>query len=174
MSHGEASAIYQSADIIVDQLRLGVIGVFTVEGMALGKPVVCFIRPDLWKISEKSLPVANADPDSIEAVLAELVRDLNLRARLGKRAREYFLKTHSSSQVVRQLESLYHLCNNTGSEIDWAAATKILDLQAQQSSGLRQLKKRSSDLEKELAKTRKHLRCSISYQARKLFKHENR
>ena len=45
--HSQTKEIYQRADIIIDQLLTGTYGVFTVEAMALGKPVVCYIREDL-------------------------------------------------------------------------------------------------------------------------------
>lgn len=42
-----AKRIYQQADIVVDQLCIGSFGIFSLEGMALGKPVICYIRPAL-------------------------------------------------------------------------------------------------------------------------------
>jgi hypothetical protein len=37
----------QEADVVIDQLLLGWYGMVSVEAWALGKPVICYIRPDL-------------------------------------------------------------------------------------------------------------------------------
>src|ERR1700730_2509917 len=42
VTHTEARQRYAAADIIVDQLKVGWYGVFAIEAMAMGKPVVCF------------------------------------------------------------------------------------------------------------------------------------
>jgi glycosyltransferase involved in cell wall biosynthesis len=39
-----AIEIYKKADIVVDQVMVGYHGYFALEAMALGKPVMCFIR----------------------------------------------------------------------------------------------------------------------------------
>ena len=45
--HDEARARYARADIVVDQLNAGWHGVFALESMALGKPVVTYLKPDV-------------------------------------------------------------------------------------------------------------------------------
>ena len=42
------------ADVIVDQLRCGSHGVFAVEAMATGKPVLCYIRDELVETSKQT------------------------------------------------------------------------------------------------------------------------
>ena len=42
----EALQIYGSGDIIVDQLLAGWYGGFAVEAMALGKPVIAYLRAE--------------------------------------------------------------------------------------------------------------------------------
>ena len=43
VAHDEATQIYRQADIIADQFRGGTYGVFALEGMALGKPVLSYL-----------------------------------------------------------------------------------------------------------------------------------
>ena len=40
MKNSDAKELYRTADIVVDQLRIGWYGVLAVEAMALGKPVI--------------------------------------------------------------------------------------------------------------------------------------
>ena len=51
--------------------------------MALGKPVVCYIRPDLVDKYPPGLPIRSAHPDNLRDVLRELVSDHELRRSLG-------------------------------------------------------------------------------------------
>ena len=140
MSHAEAVEEYRAADIILDQLRLGWYGVFSVEGMALGKPVICYIRPDLWQDQNGALPLANANPDTVEDVLEELLLDPIKRRELGKRAHDFFLRTHSADKVALKLEKLYQLCDRSIESVDWVRATRILDRQVDEVDAVRSAK----------------------------------
>lgn len=87
---------YQAqADIVVEQLIYGWWGSTGVETMALGKPVVCYLRP-AWREfflrtfpEYKSLPIVEADTRSIYDVLKKLVTDSELRARKGEESRRF-------------------------------------------------------------------------------------
>jgi len=73
LNHEDAKKIYEKADIIVDQLFTGAHGVFSIEAMAMGKPVICYIREDLKKKYPKDLPIISANPDTIYNVLKVLI-----------------------------------------------------------------------------------------------------
>jgi hypothetical protein len=96
---------YQSqADIIVDQLRYGWWGSTGVETMSLGKPVICYLRPQ-WKLfffrcfpEHQELPIIEASVDSIYSVLRKLVVDYELRQEYGRRSRK-FAEQHFNPQV---------------------------------------------------------------------------
>ncbi len=69
-SHAEALSLYEWADVAVDQLLLGWYGVFAVELMAMGKPVVCRIDPEFVRLSGlPEPPLIGADPGTLVAVL---------------------------------------------------------------------------------------------------------
>ena len=64
LSHSEARHLYQTADLLVDQLFVGWYGGLAVECMALGKPVICYIREEdlafLPAQMRQDLPIINA------------------------------------------------------------------------------------------------------------------
>src|SRR3954469_12698056 len=74
------------ADIVVDMLTFGWFGSNVREAMMLGKPVVCYLRPE-WLDSMRreipdyvdELPVVSATPETVETVLKDLVRDPDRR-----------------------------------------------------------------------------------------------
>ena len=107
LANEEAKAVYRSADIIVDQLRIGWYGVLAVEAFALGKPVVAYIRDDLWARHGDRLPVWNANPLTIKERLRELIGDLPARRRLAAAARGYFEQVHSAVTIARMLADIY-------------------------------------------------------------------
>lgn len=107
MSHREALTYYKQADLIIDQILCGAYGNLSVEGMALGKPVVCYIRPDLVSTFPKDLPIISANPDNIEQVLADLLKQPETWPEKGWRGRQYVEKHHEAERVIQKLINIY-------------------------------------------------------------------
>ncbi|MFA5136555.1 MAG: glycosyltransferase family 1 protein [Patescibacteria group bacterium] len=108
--NNKAVELYRKADLLIDQLLAGWYGKLAVELMALGKPVIAYIRQsDLKSIPvdmKKDLPIINADPETIYTVLKRCVTADRLKLnRLGKQSRLYVEKWHNSLQVAKVL---YH------------------------------------------------------------------
>ena len=103
----EARKLYESADIIVDQLFIGTYGVFSLEGMALGKPVICYISEEMRLCLPEELPIVSADIDSLEAVTRTLIEDGQLRYELGVRGRQYVEDYHDYRKIAHVLRSVY-------------------------------------------------------------------
>lgn len=106
---------YQAqADIVVDMLTFGWFGANIREGMMLGKPCVCFLRPE-WIESVrreipdyvKELPVVNATPKTIYDVLRDLIEHPEKRQEIGRRSREFAVKWHSSGAGAKRLDQIY-------------------------------------------------------------------
>lgn len=113
--NSEAKEIYRHADIVIDQLLAGWFGVFAVEMMAMGKPVVAYIRdsalarePDQF---QKELPILNADPETIEQVLADILDraaqnpdEIHL---LGEKSRLFVEKWFDPAKAAQPVISAY-------------------------------------------------------------------
>jgi len=107
MSHDEAREWYKKADIIVDQILIGATGVLTLEGWALGKPVVIYLREDLFKPFYGDIPAANANPDNITDVLRGLIKDFDLRQELSLKGRKAVEQFHNIEHITDQCLDLY-------------------------------------------------------------------
>jgi glycosyltransferase involved in cell wall biosynthesis len=107
VSHEAAVKIYSEADIIIDQLMLGSHGVFACEAMALGKPVICYILDKLIPTYPPGFPIVNANPDTIEKVLEELICSPETRHAIGRKSREYAENVHDIRVVARKLLNIY-------------------------------------------------------------------
>ena len=87
---------YQAqADIVVEQLIYGWWGSTFVEASALGKPVVCYLRPS-WKEfffkvfpEYNDLPIVEANVENIYQVLKKLITDEAYRLKKGNDARRF-------------------------------------------------------------------------------------
>lgn len=107
LPHEEVIRITREADIVIDQVLLGIYGVVSMEAMALGKPVLCYIRKDLVDKFPPGLPIVNANPNTLATELEKLLVDPALRVELGKRGREYVERYHDSRVVARKLLEVY-------------------------------------------------------------------
>jgi hypothetical protein len=106
---------YQAqSDIVVDMLSYGWFGANVREAMMLGKPVVCYIRPQ-WLESVRcqnpqyaaELPVVSATPATAYEVVRDLVDDRERREEIGRRSRAFAVKWHSADAAGRRLDQLY-------------------------------------------------------------------
>lgn len=112
LSHAEARCVYQQADLLVDQLLVGWYGGLAVELMALGKPVVCYIREeDLQLIPvqmRRDMPIIRATPITLYDVLKEwlVLRRAELWE-MGQRSRVYVEQWHNPLQIAMRLKREY-------------------------------------------------------------------
>lgn len=107
MNHEQAVMLYKEADIIVDQILCGSYGLLNVESMALGKPVVAYIRPDLIPSFPSELPVINANPDTIYEQIKMLLDNPELRYERGVAGRIYAEKYHAIDVIGDKLLAIY-------------------------------------------------------------------
>jgi hypothetical protein len=111
LDHREAFERYREADIVVDQLNAGWYGLFAIECMALGKPVVTFLHDDARRRTEEELgvevPIVSATKEDLRARLEPLVADAAGRRRIGAASRAYAEQVHDLERVTDRLLALY-------------------------------------------------------------------
>ncbi|MFO7573345.1 MAG: hypothetical protein R6W48_12215 [Gaiellaceae bacterium] len=111
LRHDEAFERYREADIVVDQLNSGWYGLFAIECMALGKPVVTFLHDDAVRRTEDAfgtrVPIVSATKDDLRARLEPLVASAAERRRIGEASRAYAERVHDLEQVADRLLDLY-------------------------------------------------------------------
>src|SRR6185437_10755355 len=111
LDHRKAFELYRRADIVVDQLNAGWYGVFAIEAMALGKPVVTFLHEEAVRRTSEAfgvkVPIVGATKETLRDVLRPLVESADERRRVGAASRAYVEEVHDLRRVADRLLDLY-------------------------------------------------------------------
>jgi glycosyltransferase involved in cell wall biosynthesis len=111
LHHDEARRRYARADIVVDQLNAGWYGLYAIEAMALGKPVVTFLHEEAVARTEAAfgtkVPIVGATADTLVERLRPLVEDAEERGRVGAASRAYVEQVHDADRMAVRLLDIY-------------------------------------------------------------------
>jgi glycosyltransferase involved in cell wall biosynthesis len=111
LPHAEARRHYERADIVVDQLNAGWYGIFAIEAMALGKPVLSYLRPEAVEETERKLgvdvPVVPVTKETLRERIGELATSLDERRRVGASSRSYVEHVHDADRGADRLLEIY-------------------------------------------------------------------
>jgi glycosyltransferase involved in cell wall biosynthesis len=103
-----ALELYRSADVIFDNCLMGSFGYLGLEGMALGKPVMCFIRDRAaYLLHPEECPVIGTHIMSMKNDLRSLVEQRDLLPELGRRGRAYVERHFSMQAFADRLANAY-------------------------------------------------------------------
>jgi glycosyltransferase involved in cell wall biosynthesis len=111
LPHAEARRHYERADIVVDQLNAGWYGIFALEAMALGKPVLSYLRPEAVQETERALgvevPVVPVTTQTLRDRVGELATSAEERRRIGASSRAYVERVHDADRGADRLIAIY-------------------------------------------------------------------
>jgi hypothetical protein len=111
LRHDEARRHYERADIVVDQLNAGWYGVFALEAMALGKPVLGYLREEAVRETESGLgvevPIVAVTKETLRERIAELAASADERRRIGAASRAYVEHVHDADKGADRLIAIY-------------------------------------------------------------------
>ena len=111
LPHAEARRHYERADIVVDQLNAGWYGIFAIEAMALGKPVLSYLRPEAVDETERALgvdvPIVSVTKGNLRERIADLATSVDERRRIGASSRAYVERVHDADRGADRLVEIY-------------------------------------------------------------------
>lgn len=107
LTHAQAWAELSRADIVLDQLLLGGFGSLSVEGMGLGKPVVCFLIDSVMREHYPDCPIVNANIENVTDCLRRLLLDPAWRELCAMEGRNFFKRHFDYAEVNERLLTLY-------------------------------------------------------------------
>lgn len=112
VSNREARKIYETIDILVDQLFAGWYGGLAVEAMALGKPVVVYLRDEDLKFVPEQMteefPFIRVCPETVRDGLKKVLNMSNTElSNLSRQSRAYVEKWHDPISIVDGIKRDY-------------------------------------------------------------------
>jgi glycosyltransferase involved in cell wall biosynthesis len=107
MPHEQATKIYEKADLIIDQILCGGYGVFAIESMAMGKPVICWIDDFMKEKYPKELPIISANPDNIKEKIEYAIKNKDMLKEVGIKGRRYVEKYHNMNIISENMLQIY-------------------------------------------------------------------
>jgi hypothetical protein len=105
--HAELIEEVRGADVVVDQLGAVTTGVFALEAMQLGVPVLAEYDPNLLPSVQSDIPIVRVTSETLERELDALLGDERRRAELGERSREYVRRVHAPARVAAAILHVY-------------------------------------------------------------------
>ena len=103
----EVMRLFASADVIADQFIGGAYGYTALEGLALGKPVMTYVRsPDLVLAAE-DCPFFSVTPEHLESALLWCLANRDKLAAIGRQGRAYVERHHDIAAVAGRFSLLY-------------------------------------------------------------------
>lgn len=106
----EKDSIYTDCDILVLPSKIESFGIVFLEAWICGKPVMgCRTGPVASVITEDQdgLLVRYGDVEELSAAIVRLLKDANLRNKLGSKGREKVLKRYTWDRIVSKIEAIY-------------------------------------------------------------------
>jgi hypothetical protein len=103
VKHDEVLRRLAAGHVLVDQVLLGWYGAVAVEAMAVGRPVLCYVREDEPEDNPfgSELPIVRTGPERLADDLRRLVGDRDLRARLGVDGRGFAASRHDPRGIAK-------------------------------------------------------------------------
>jgi glycosyltransferase involved in cell wall biosynthesis len=109
--HDEVGPRLAEADIVVDQLNSGWYGLFAIEAMAYGKPVVGFIHDEAARRTADAfgveVPIVRTTKETLASDLRPLADSPELRADRGAASRAYVERVHDAEAMADRLIQIY-------------------------------------------------------------------
>jgi hypothetical protein len=103
MTPAEVTRIMADADIVVDQVLLGLYGHLACEAMALGRCVVGNVGESLRSRSPAEVPIVEADPDTLAEQIERLLADRSELRDAGARGVEFVRRFHAGETAAETL-----------------------------------------------------------------------
>jgi len=109
--HDEVGRRLAQADVVVDQLNSGWYGLFAIEAMAYGKPVVGYIHDEAAERTAAAfgvdVPIVRTTKDRLPADLRPLLESAEDRRARGAAARAYVERVHDADTMADRLIAIY-------------------------------------------------------------------
>ena len=107
VSHEVVARELEIADLVVDQLNSVTVGVFALEALRAGVPVLCEFDRSALAPFQGDIPVVAVTAETLAAEFVALARDPRRRAELAARGPAFIAATHDADRVAKAALQIY-------------------------------------------------------------------
>lgn len=97
VAHSRMRELVRDADLVVDQIGIGIYGVLACEAMAAGKPVTGCIGETAAKAYGPDLPVLHTTAETLRSTVESLLDDRDRARGIGAASRRYVREVHDGT-----------------------------------------------------------------------------
>lgn len=112
-SNSDVLKMMSQVDLVADQLIIGWYAMFALEAMAMGKPVLCYLRDDLIKLYENTgivekneIPLIPCTPSTVKEVILKHINNKQQLKTIGESSLQYVKKYHSLESVGKVFDQI--------------------------------------------------------------------
>jgi glycosyltransferase involved in cell wall biosynthesis len=106
MPHEKIGAFLGGFDLVIGQMRQGVLGLMELEALAAGRPLIAALDPSLYGDDSPPVVRVSGEGELVDA-LARLQQAPAELARLSRLGREWVTRNHGFERHLRLLEAAY-------------------------------------------------------------------
>ncbi len=105
--HSELIEQISKHDLVIDWLNpdYGIYGVFSIESMALGRPVICSLTNSLYQ--KYDLPIISINPDDLAEKITELCNNRDILVEKGKASSNFVQDYHNPIESAKKVIERY-------------------------------------------------------------------
>lgn len=122
--------LFGCADLVADQFIAGFHGYTALEAMAIGRPVLCFLRGPEMTIAPNECPIINTPPAIIKETLKRILDGEIDLAELGRLSRRFIERHYSVDAVAVRLGRLYLQTAKLPPPISLKVAQRVAEIEA--------------------------------------------
>jgi len=111
LTQKEMIKYYNSCDAVVDQFGVGAFGFTGLEVLSIGKPLVCYIRKDVYETLYGEAPpvLSSNNEEGIYNILKDLVEGKELCEKLSFNSQKWMQKFHSPDSLITKYIKMYEM-----------------------------------------------------------------
>ncbi|HEV8597212.1 MAG TPA: glycosyltransferase family 4 protein [Candidatus Dormibacteraeota bacterium] len=114
--HDQIGRFVTRFDLVIGQMRQGILSLMEIEAMIAGRPVVTALDWNLYRDDPPPV-VAASGPNAIVAAIEKLKNDSQELARLSREGREWAIRNHSHAHHLQLLRSAYFGDNGSRTDV---------------------------------------------------------
>ena len=98
--HDKLNQYYWNSDVVIDQFKLGSLGMVSLEAIACGRPVITYVSSQYQEYRDFPLKDLRNEEEIAEAII-------NADEKLWRKEYEYVIRNHNPTTIANRVMKIY-------------------------------------------------------------------